>query len=135
MKVGVLASMIAILVAGLPFAAIAGPALDMDSDGTLDSADFCKLNPNAPSPVGCDTDMDGYGNACDADYNNDGGVGAPDFPTFTGAFGSSGTPGFHVADHNCDGGVGAPDFPTFTGTFGGPPGPSGLSCAGTITCP
>lgn len=136
MKVGVLATMIAILfAAGIPFAAIAGPTPDTDSDGAQDLVDFCSADALAPSPRACDTDLDGYGNSCDADYNNDGIVGAPDFPTFVNAFGTTGAPGFHVADHNCDGVVGAPDFPTFSSSFGNPPGPSGLPCAGTITCP
>lgn len=137
MKVGVLATMMALLlVGGFSLSAQAGPAPDMDSDGTVDVQDICKLNPTSPSPNACDTDTDGYGNACDADFNDDGTVGVPDFPTFSGAFGTTGAPCFHEADTNGDGTVGIPDFPTFSGSFGGPPGPSGLSCAGvTNPCP
>ncbi len=132
MKVGVLAIMIAIL---LPFAASAGPAPDMDSDGTPDVLDICKTNPNVPVPNGCDTDMDGYGNGCDSDFNNDGIVGLPDFGAFGAAFGSTGIDCSIAEDQNGDGIVGLPDFGTFGGNFGGTPGPSGLACAGTVTCP
>ncbi|HEY5657269.1 MAG TPA: hypothetical protein VIY27_05730 [Myxococcota bacterium] len=38
----------------------------------------------------CDTDSDGYGNACDPDVNNDGGIGVPDYGAITAGFG--GTP-------------------------------------------
>ncbi len=38
-------------------------------------------------------------------------------------------------DANGDEAVGIPDFNTLREFFGGPPGPSGLACAGTIPCP
>jgi Thrombospondin type 3 repeat len=99
-----------------------------DCDGVPDNVDNCATVPNASQ---CDTDQDGYGNACDADVNNDGIVGGPDFGIFTASFGATGA---NVADLNCDGIVGGPDFGGFTRMFGGSPGPSGLSCAGTIPC-
>ena len=40
---------------------------DTDGDGINDDADNCTLIPNDA----CDTDRDGYGNACDADCDND----------------------------------------------------------------
>jgi hypothetical protein len=132
MKVGVLAIAMAIL---LPLAAYAGPAPDMDSDGTVDVQDICKLNPNSPSPNGCDTDSDGYGNACDGDYDNNGTVDIFDFGTFGASFGATGAPCFSATDMDGNGTVDIFDFGTFGGGFGGPPGPSGLDCAGTITCP
>ncbi|MGH0028894.1 MAG: hypothetical protein ACQGVC_03820 [Myxococcota bacterium] len=136
MKVGVLATMMALLmVAGFSLSAQAGPAPDMDSDGTIDAQDICSADATSPSPNACDTDMDGYGNACDADFNNDGTVGGPDFGPFVAAFGTTGGPCFNAADLNGDGTVGGPDFGPFVNQFGGPPGPSGLGCAGTITCP
>lgn len=136
MKVGVLATMMALLLAGgFALSAQAGPAPDMDSDGTPDVQDICKLNAMSPSPNFCDSDMDGYGNACDADITNDGLVGGPDLGPVSANFGMTGAPGFHPADTTCDGIVGGPDLGLFSQQFGGPPGPSGLSCAGTIPCP
>lgn len=119
-----------------------GPVLfDGDHDGVPDVQDDCTLEPNGPQ-LGpndqCDADQDGYGNVCDADFNNDGTVGAPDWPTLSGCWGATepfANPECAEADMNCDGTVGAPDYPYFTRSFGGPPGPSGLECAGTIPCP
>lgn len=54
----------------------AGVALAADTDGDLvdDAVDNCLLEPNGPNELSnqVDTDMDGYGNACDPDYNQDG---------------------------------------------------------------
>jgi Thrombospondin type 3 repeat len=119
----------------LPSVSVAGSlcSCDTDNDTVVDSLDNCVLVPNAGTRF-CDTDQDGYGNACDPDTNNDGVVGGPDFGTFTASFGATGATGANVADLNCDGVVGGPDFGTFTSTFGKAPGPSGLSCAGAIPC-
>ena len=43
--------------------------LDRDRDGILDESDNCLL---APNPKQRDTDGDGFGNRCDADFDNDG---------------------------------------------------------------
>lgn len=136
MKVGVLATTLAILmVGGFSLSAQAGPAGDGDSDGTFDVLDICSADPSAPSPIGCDTDGDGYGNACDGDFNNDGSVALGDFGTFGGTFGDTGAPGSLVTDLNCDGSVALGDFGIFGTQFGlGAPGPSGLSCAGEAGC-
>src|SRR5262249_40248903 len=82
---------------------------DADSDGVPDHADNCVAIPN---PSQLDSNQDGYGNACDADYNNDGAVGAPDFVLLRGGFGKhSGDPGFAPdLDANGDGAIGALDF-------------------------
>jgi len=132
MKVSALAMMVSfLLVAGLPLGALAGTApTDMDNDGIVDSLDNCVLVPNAGAGF-CDTDQDGYGNACDADFNNDGIVGGPDFATFGANFTKTGA---NQADMNCDLVVGGPDFATFGANFTKAPGPSGLSCAGTVVC-
>jgi hypothetical protein len=132
MKLGVLAITIAIL---LPFGAMAGPAPDMDSDGTVDVLDNCKLDPTVPTPCGTDEDMDGYGASCDADYNQDGVVDFVDIPFFVAALGAGVSSG-RDEDHNCDGVVDFVDIPFFTNGLGlGTPGPSGLPCAGTVPCP
>jgi len=137
MKVGVLATMTAILlVGGYSLSAQAGPAPDSDSDGTIDIADFCSADPVAPSPCGLDTDMDGYGNHCDGDFSNDGVTNATDAVSMIADLGS-GVDGGTGTDMNCDGVVNATDAGIFVSqlTGAGVPGPSGLPCAGTVTCP
>ena len=63
--------------AGLPAAA------GSDGDGIPDDVDNCPFVPNGPGELSnqVDTDMDGYGNACDPDYNNDGFYTTADFPS------------------------------------------------------
>lgn len=137
MKVGVLATMTAILlVGGYSLSAQAGPATDSDSDGTLDIADFCSLDPTAPAPCSLDTDNDGYGNACDGDFSNDGVTNATDAGTMIADLGG-GVDGGTGTDMNCDGVVNATDAGIFVNQLNGAgvPGPSGLSCAGTVPCP
>ncbi|MDJ0869403.1 MAG: PQQ-dependent sugar dehydrogenase [Myxococcota bacterium] len=106
---------------------------DSDGDGIFDPDDNCH---GLENPDQIDTNEDGYGNACDPDYNGDGAVGVPDFNVLRGQFGlTDQDPGFDPAvDHNGDGAVGVPDFNVFRSFFGLAPGPSGLSCAGTIPC-
>jgi hypothetical protein len=125
----------------------AGLPTDMDSDGTLDLVDICKLEPLAPNPIGCDTDGDGYGNACDGDLNNDGLVNGQDFNTpgpdndFLDCFKQGADPGNIGCDINCDGLTAGADFnnpsgPDFLEFFkNNTLGPSGLPCAGTVPCP
>jgi hypothetical protein len=136
MKVGVLATMMAfLLVGGLSLSAQAGPAPDSDSDGTIDAQDFCSTNATAPSPCGLDADNDGYGNACDGDFNNDGVVNFVDITPFQTDF-QAGTDSGIGTDMNCDGVVNFVDITPFSAQFQqGTPGPSGLSCAGTVPCP
>ena len=54
----------------------AGPDEDSDGDGQQNSVDNCSDDVN---PSQHDSNLDGYGNRCDADWNNDGTVGGPDF--------------------------------------------------------
>jgi len=92
---------------------------DTDGDGIPDDVDNCMLVPN---PDQRDSDGDGYGNACDADLNNDGQVNFADLAIFRSRFGS----GDPDADLNGDGVVNFADLARFHELFGRPPGPSGL---------
>ncbi len=107
---------------------------DADGDDVVDPNDNCVEVANADQR---DADTDGYGTACDPDYNNDGAVGIPDFNVFRPQFGlTDEDPGFDpAADHTGDGAIGIPDFNVFRSYFGQAPGPSGLGCAGTVPCP
>lgn len=107
---------------------------DADSDGVTDTEDNCLF---AANPTQLDTDADGYGNACDGDYNDDGVVGTVDFMRFRLAFGATeGSPGWDPElDANGDGAIGTVEFTLVRGNFGAPPGPSGLACAGSAPCP
>jgi hypothetical protein len=108
---------------------------DMDGDGTIDVLDFCKLEPDAPSLYGCDTDNDGIGNYCDCDLNHDGVCASVDSGIFLGDLGT-GIDSGSGTDMNCDGIVNALDTARFiSGLLMGVPGPSGLPCAGTVPCP
>jgi hypothetical protein len=90
---------------------------DSDGDGVPDSRDNCIYVPNREQ---LDTDGDGYGNACDADLNNDGFVNALDITAMRNQFGKRGVAG----DLNGDGIVNALDISAFAKLFGKPPGPS-----------
>jgi hypothetical protein len=106
---------------------------DQDGDLVPDPDDNCLTTPN---PTQVDTDLDGYGNACDADYDESGVVGVVDFLALSIAYGASeGQANYDPAvDSNSDGAIGAPEFNLLSVTFGHPPGPSGLACAGMIPC-
>jgi hypothetical protein len=114
----------------------AGALEEPDQDGDLvpDDEDNCLVVANADQ---LDTNGDGYGNACDADYDDDGTVGTSDFLALGAAFGTtSGQPGYDAdIDVDGDGVIGASEFLLFGSGFGTPPGPSGFSCAGTPICP
>ena len=110
----------------------AGVDPDTDYDGIWDPFDNCVLVPNGPleSTGSCssmeDGDLDGYGNPCDGDVNNNGVVGLPDVGLMLNALGSSDA----TADLNCNGVVGLPDVGMALLALGQEPGPSGLYCAG-----
>jgi hypothetical protein len=100
---------------------IGGGDLDGDGDGILDVNDNCTLvfNPNQT-----DTDSDGYGNACDGDFDNNGIVNAQDLASFknmyltTNALGDLNDDGFGFVD--------SLDLSAFKNLYQHPPGPSGL---------
>lgn len=119
-------------------AALGGP-LDTDGDGIADNADNCILRPN-PSQI--DTDGDGCGNWCDADYDQTGVVDGTDFSIFVTAFNP---PNVTVPpanpNTNCDGDgvIGGTDFSCFTAQFNASPpqpGPSAFpgACPGPSCC-
>ncbi|MDJ0866544.1 MAG: thrombospondin type 3 repeat-containing protein [Myxococcota bacterium] len=110
------------------------PLPDSDGDGVPDFRDNCLALAN---PDQRDANRDGYGNACDADYDDDGLVGIADFNRLRSRFGSTDAdPGFDPeVDVDGDGAVGIVDFNRLRGSFGEPPGPSGLACAGSAPCP
>ena len=132
------------LALALASASRAGVAADVDGDGDgiPDPLDKCTLDSrNATPPATCDTDCDGYGNVCDADFDQSISVIPNDFsmffvPRFKSA---SDTPPVG-ADMDCSGSVNPVDFtnyfvPKFKGALGGAiPGPSGLACAGQPGC-
>ncbi len=112
---------------------------DTDGDGVSDYSDNCVEVPNGPYGGACasqeDGDMDGFGNACDTDVNNDGATSYADVSLVRAAVDETSTD--PVYDFNCDGGTGVDDLIRVQGESQSQtvPGPSGLSCAGTIPCP
>ena len=97
--------------------------LDSDTDGDQisDQNDNCIEVQNVSQR---DTDQDGYGNACDADFNNDGLVNLQDYITFRQAFGGDTSVD---ADFDGDGLVDIKDYRVFGQLFDKAPGPSGLA--------
>src|SRR5262245_8834569 len=135
-----LALAIASTLLSLPTAPGIARAVDADGDGVEDSLDNCRDEANADQT---DTNLDGYGNACDGDFDNDGVVDARDYAIFSAAYGSHGTAPESSnwnPDVDCDaatdGVIGAADFLCYVrqATLGRP-GPSGLACAGSFPCP
>jgi hypothetical protein len=102
---------------------------DTDADGVTDALDNCTLVPNGlndtstAGPFQNDTDMDGYGNMCDADLNNSGFVNFGDLAAFKAMFGTSDPD----ADLDGSGFVNFGDLARFKSLFGKVPGPSGLA--------
>ena len=92
---------------------------DTDNDSVPDNLDNCTLIAN---PGQLDSNMDGYGNICDGDFNQTGAVDIADFAIFAGAYGTTDAD----ADLNGSGFVDIADFAIFAGLYGGIPGPSGL---------
>ncbi len=121
---GGLATAVALL---FPSLALAGAVLDSDADLVPDQFDTCLDRANGPNQTSNqrDGDLDGYGNRCDPDFDQNCLVTAADFGTFLGCFGSI----CPHADFDGNSTVTAADFGIFLGYFGRPPGPSGLACA------
>jgi len=93
-----------------------GLAADGDGDGVDDSIDNCREYAN---PLQLDADADGFGNRCDADFNQSGVADGRDVKYFTKAIKSQDP----VADINEDGRVDAGDPLAAVPLWGMPPGP------------
>ncbi|MEM6641211.1 MAG: DUF1028 domain-containing protein [Pseudomonadota bacterium] len=92
-------------------------AVDTDDDGIPDAIDNCTLLAN---PGQQDTDEDGYGNRCDADFSQSCIHNFLDLGIFRSLFFSQGT----QADLNSDGVVNAVDLGLFRSLYFQEPGPS-----------
>lgn len=129
-----LVMLVGLLTFGFAMTANAGATPDGDGDLVPDQFDNCVALANGPGQNSnqADADVDGYGTACDADYDNNLIVNAIDFGPFLTAF-NAGTG--DAQDHDGNGIVNALDFSGFLSGFNaGVPGPSGLACAGSIPC-
>lgn len=105
-------------------------ARDEDKDGIPDITDNCTSVANSDQR---DTDADGYGNICDADFNGDNTVNLSDYSQFRSVFGTTapGVEPYTLSDHadfDGSGQVNLSDYSIFRSSFGGAPGPS---CCGT----
>ena len=127
MRLTIFAATFAILLWGAP--AFAGSNPDLDGDGVGDVIDNCSEFAN---PAQDDTDGDDCGNLCDADYDQSGSVGFPDFGLFGQAYGTADAS--RKLTEPVQSNVGFPDFGRFGQLYGSPAGPSGTT-AGTVACP
>ncbi|MFK8016013.1 MAG: DUF4215 domain-containing protein [Gammaproteobacteria bacterium] len=91
--------------------------IDTDGDGVFDMVDNCIMAINSTQ---LDTDGDGHGNACDADFNNDCSSNVIDLGIFRTLFFQPG----NQADLNGDGITNVIDLGIFRTLFFGTPGPS-----------
>ncbi|MEM7084380.1 MAG: thrombospondin type 3 repeat-containing protein [Pseudomonadota bacterium] len=89
--------------------------LDTDADGAPDFNDNCT---NVANSSQIDSDADGYGNACDGDFNNDCSINFADIAAFSNKFLSADD----LYDMNGDDIVNFIDFTLLTGSFLSPPG-------------
>ncbi len=94
---------------------------DSDADGIADAGDNCIKVAN---PDQRDTNGDGYGNACDTDFNNNGRTDPLDFSLLKSKLGCKNCPEY---DLNGNGVVDPYDFSLFKRSFGQGPGPSGIN--------
>ena len=110
-------------------------AQDLDGDGVDDSADNCI---NTPNPDQLDPGGDGYGIACDCDFDGSHFTNASDFTFFMNQFQLPLGSVLLDPDYDLDssGVISAHDFQLFLSCFGAAPGPSGPLCASQgLGCP
>ena len=126
--------LVSLIAFAFAMSANAGVIEDSDTDGNLlapspdripDVFDNCLNHPNGPAQEPnnqIDSDVDGCGNRCDADYDQTfTPVDFDDFDLFLAAFGG---PGNNIYDHDYSGTtIDFDDFDIFLQLFGGPPGP------------
>ena len=93
--------------------------VDADRDGVDDGRDNCLA---AANPGQQDADGDGFGNWCDADFNNDGRVNFADLAEFRSRFATIDP----ETDLDSNGRVNFADLARMKALFGKPPGPSAL---------
>ncbi len=108
------------------------PATDTDGDGVADRDDICI---DAADPDQLDSDGDGYGNACDADLDNDGVVGHSDLEIFAFCYlaGLPARPDCAPSDFDGDGVISLEDYyNVLVASTGNPPGPSSIDTAPAI---
>jgi len=91
--------------------------MDSDGDGVSDAVDNCTLDAN---PSQFDSNGDGYGNRCDADFNNDCIVNVVDLGLMRSQFFTSAPD----QDLNEDGVVNVVDLGLLRTLFFQPPGPA-----------
>lgn len=96
-------------------------SVDSDSDGLDDQSDNCVL---AANPNQRDTDFDDYGNACDADFDQNCIVNAIDLGIMKAFFFLTGD---FDADLSGDGLINVIDLGIMKSSFFLPPGPSGIT--------
>lgn len=118
------ADFMAHVLGGIRYAAGLSDTPDADADGVADNADNCLTTPNAAQ---LDTNGDGFGNACDADFNQDCVVNVIDLGEMRAQFFQTGP---NDADLNGDGTVNVIDLGILRTAFFGEPGPSALASCG-----
>ena len=130
MKLMALAATLALLVFGVSPAFAGTVCGDQDGDGVDDCEDNCSDKVNAAQD---DTDGDGCGNVCDADYGQTGSVDFADFTAFAAAFNTV-APNIKVTQPNGNP-VDFADFTYFANNFGSVPAGKSGTTSGTTACP
>jgi hypothetical protein len=122
---------VAVFAIGFAPMAMAGVIPDVDSDRIPECFDNCKAiansqfaqdidSPDCDSQL--DTNGDGFGNRCDADFDGSGDIQFNDFLDVISFLGTTNA-GFEDRDIDCDGGVQFSDFLLVIAALGLPVGP------------